>query len=144
MPRCVIAVIDGSNVARINAENSKGKLNYILQAQKSAWREGYFPVKIIIDASLRYHIDFPDKLDELVDQGIFYMSEAGTSADKILIDEAIARHAVLITNDRMNDWPDAAELEKRHVKLISGVATITDFHNLAEQLVPLKYARLSC
>lgn len=124
------AVMDGSNVARIDEENKKGKLDYILQAQKSAWREGYFPVIIIIDASLRYHIDSPDKLDEFVDRGIFIMAEAGTSADKMIIEEAKARRAVLLTNDRMTDWPDAAGLEKRHVKIISGVATITDFHSI--------------
>ena len=99
------AIIDGSNVASLNMERGRARLAYIQQVQLSAWREGYFPVIIIVDASLRHSIDRADLLMDMVDSGEIIMAPAGTSADELLIDEAEHRHAVLITNDRMLDWP---------------------------------------
>lgn len=121
------AVIDGSNIANMSPER-RARMEYIRQVQRSAWREGYFPVIIIVDASLRYQIDRADQLMEMVEQGEIVMAPAGTSADALLIEEAAHRDAVLITNDRMTDWPAAKDLRKRHAEIISGVATVGSFH----------------
>jgi len=122
------AVIDGSNAANLNPETTRARIDYLLQVRRSAWREGYFPVIIIVDASLRHQLDRSDMLMDMVERGEVIMAPAGTSADEMLIDETIYRHAVLITNDRMNEWPAARELEKRHIELISGTASIGAFH----------------
>ena len=125
------AVIDGSNVANLNKENGRARLAYIQQVQRSAWREGYFPVIIVVDASLRHSIDRSDLLMEMVNNGEILMAPAGTSADEMLISEAEHRHAIIITNDRMLDWPAAKSLEKRHVELIGGMVTVGLFHRSA-------------
>jgi hypothetical protein len=109
-------------------ERGRARLAYIQQVQLSAWREGYFPVIIIVDASLRHSIDRADLLMDMVDSGEIIMAPAGTSADELLIDEAEHRHAVLITNDRMLDWPAAKTLEKRHIELIGGSVLVGMFH----------------
>ncbi|HEX2949611.1 MAG TPA: hypothetical protein VHV83_08600, partial [Armatimonadota bacterium] len=122
------AVIDGSNVANIDASQRRARYAYLRQIRRAAWREGYFPVIIVVDASLRHQIDRADILMERVDTGDIVMAPAGSSADQLLIDEAKRLHAVLITNDRMNDWPAAKNLEKRHVELIGGTVCIGSFH----------------
>ena len=121
------ALIDGSNIANM-APEQRAHLAYIQQAQRAAWREGYFPVLIIVDASLRYQIDRPDQLMDMIERGEIEMAPAGTSADALLIEETARRHAVLLTNDRMSDWPAAKELEKRHVELIGGNTCLGGFH----------------
>ena len=122
------AVIDGSNIARLNSGGKRGKVDYILQTQQSAWCEGYFPVIIIIDASLPHQIDNPSRLTELIDCGIIRMVEAGTSADVAIIAESEQRHALIITNDRMSDWPEASNLDKRQVSLNNNRAVLGDMH----------------
>lgn len=122
------AVIDGSNVANVNADSGPARLVYLQQVQQSAWREGYFPVYIIVDASLRHSIDRADLLMDMVERGSITMAPAGTSADELLIDEARHRRAVIITNDRMSEWPAARDLEKRHVLMSGGNAGVGDFH----------------
>lgn len=121
------AVVDGSNVAHLN-DDKHAHVAYLGQIQRAAWREGYFPVLIIVDASLRYQIDRADHLMEMVESGEVIMAPAGTSADALIIDEVIQRKAVLISNDRMTDWPAAKPLDKRHIELSGGVAALGSFH----------------
>lgn len=121
------ALIDGSNIANMSAER-RAHLAYIKQARRAAWAEGYFPVYIIVDASLRYQIDHPEALLAMIDRDEIMAAPPGTAADTLLVDEATKRHAILITNDRMTEWPDAKTLEKRHVTLVRGTATLGSFH----------------
>ncbi len=120
------ALIDGSNVANMN-KDKRARLAYLGQVQQSAWAEGYFPVLIYADASLPHQIDNPDLFLQLVERGDIIMTEAGTSADETLIKEARRLGAIIITNDRMNDWPDARHLDRRHVEIINGTARVGDF-----------------
>lgn len=121
------AIIDGSNIANMSPER-RAHLAYITQIRRAAWSEGYFPVLIIVDASLRYQIDHPDHLLAMVERGEVRMADAGSPADRIIIDEAARQHAVIITNDRLNEWPEAKTLEKRHAVLQRGVAGLGSFH----------------
>jgi hypothetical protein len=121
------ALLDGSNIANMAAAR-RGKLAYLAQARQSAWEEGYFPVTIIVDASLRLQIDQPDLLMQMVERGEVRMAEAGTSADRLLIEEARSVHGVIITNDRMKDWPEAKGVEKRHAVLRQGAVVLGGFH----------------
>lgn len=121
------AVVDGSNVANMSHQ-ARGKLEYLEQMRRSAWAEGYFPVIIIVDASLRYQIDQPEQLMRMVDDGLITMAEPGTPADPLLIREAQARDAVLITNDRMDDWPEAKTVERRKASMAHGTVRVGSFH----------------
>jgi len=120
------ALIDGSNVANMNKDR-RARLAYLGQVQQSAWAEGYFPVLIYVDASLPHQIDNPDLLLQLIERGEIIMAQAGTSADETLIKEAQRLGAIIITNDRLNDWPDARHLDRRHVEIINGTARVGDF-----------------
>ncbi|HEY3377576.1 MAG TPA: hypothetical protein VGL77_08780 [Armatimonadota bacterium] len=121
------AIVDGSNVANLNPEQRRAQMAYLLQVQRAAWQEGYFPVILIVDASLRHQIDRADLLMEMVERGEVLMAQAGTSADELLLEEAERRHAVLITNDRMSEWPAARTVERRHIELIGGTACLGGF-----------------
>ncbi|MHB9129522.1 MAG: NYN domain-containing protein [Armatimonadota bacterium] len=125
------ALVDGSNIANMSPER-RARLGYLQQVQRAAWVEGYFPVIVIVDASLPHQIDQPDVLLEMIDRGDIHMAPAGTSADELLIAEATRLHAVLITNDRMTNWPDAKSVEKRHVTLQNGIARVGGFHRSTE------------
>jgi hypothetical protein len=124
------AFVDGSNVANMSPERH-GHLAYLDQIRASAWAEGYFPVTIIVDASLRYQIDQPDALMTRVERGEILMAPAGTSADELLIEEAQTHHGIIITNDRMTNWPAAKSLEKRHAVLECDSARLGSFHRSA-------------
>jgi len=125
------AVVDGSNIANMS-RSSRGKLAFLQQIRRAAWEEGYFPVIVIVDASLRHQIDQPDELMAMVERGEIRMAPPGTSADVLLIEETKGRGAVLITNDRMTDWPDAKKLEKRHVEMDRDSVHLGNFHNSAQ------------
>jgi len=125
------AVVDGSNIANMS-RSSRGKLAYLAQIRRAAWEEGYFPVITIVDASLRYQIDQPDELMAMIERGEIRMAPPGTSADVLLIEEAKARNAVMLTNDRMTNWPDARKLEKRHVVMDRDRVHLGNFHNSAQ------------
>ena len=125
------AVVDGSNIANMS-RSSRGKLAYIAQIRRASWEEGYFPVIVIVDASLRHQIDQPDELMAMVERGEIRMAPPGTSADLLLIEETRERGATLITNDRMTNWPDAKKLEKRHVEMDRDTVHLGNFHNSAQ------------
>jgi len=122
------ALVDGSNIANMS-HSSRGKLDYLAQIRRAAWEEGYFPVIVIVDASLRHQIDRPDDLMAMVERGEIRMAPPGTSADVLLIEETKEHGATLLTNDRMTNWPDAKKLEKRHVEMDRDNIHLGNFHN---------------
>jgi hypothetical protein len=122
------AVIDGSNIANMSPER-RARLIYLEQIQRAAWDEGYFPVTLIVDASLPHQIDQPQELLARIERGEITMAPAGTSADELLIEEAQRQGAVLITNDRMTNWPAAKQLEKRHAEIRLGTVRVGGFHS---------------
>ncbi len=121
------AVVDGSNIANMSPQR-KGRLVHLEQVRRAAWDEGYFPVIIIIDASLPYQIDVPEALLTMVESGEVEMVPPGTSADERLIAVAQEVHAVIIANDRLTDWPAAKELEKRHAEFVDNIIRLGSFH----------------
>ncbi len=133
IPMCVLtgplrpALIDGSNVANMSP-GRRARLEYLEQIRQSAWEEGYFPAEIIVDASLPHQIDDPDRLMAMVERGEVRMVTPGTSADEVLIAEAAAHNAVLITNDRLANWPAARELQKRHAEMYRDKVRVGNFH----------------
>lgn len=125
------AIVDGSNIANMS-RSARGKLAYITQIRRACWEEGYFPVIVMVDASLRHQIDQPDELMAMVERGEIRMAPPGTSADLLLIEEANERGATLVTNDRMTNWPDAKKLEKRHIEMDRDRVRLGHFHHSAQ------------
>ena len=121
------AIIDGSNIAQM-AKSSVGKLSYIESVKTLAHKNGYFPVITIVDASLRHHIDKPEQLGSMVESGEIIMAPPYTSADELIISEARRQDAVVLTNDKFNDWPDAKNISKRHVAINDKTLSLGNFH----------------
>jgi|GEM_PF-2153469 len=124
------AVIDASNIAQM-AKSAKGKLSYLENTRNLAYKNGYFPVIMIADASLRHHIDRPSDFMDMVESGEIIMAPPYTSADELIIAEALRHDAVVLTNDRFNDWADAKKISKRHVVIHGQTLSLGDFHRSA-------------
>lgn len=109
-PRC--AVVDASNVARHDPDplslSNTPRVASLLTVRDFLFRRDFFPVLLIADATLRFHVDDKAAYLSLVERGIIRETPPGTSADETLIAEARERDATLITNDRLSEWGDAA------------------------------------
>ncbi len=112
-------VVDASNVARYDPDPlahldpkargaQTGRLRYLLLMRDHLLRKGFFPVLLIADATLRFMIDDKAAYLALVDKHGILETPPNTSADFRLIAEAREQGALLITNDRLADWGEAA------------------------------------
>ncbi len=122
------AVIDGSNVAHFNANGERPKLDHIIQLRHTCWLEGYFPVIIIVDASLPYQIDNEAKLSEMIKLNEVIPVSINTVADKEILKRAVELNAIVLTNDRYAEWPDNDKVIKRHVVYSKNVMKPGDYH----------------
>lgn len=124
-------VVDASNVARHVADpmeafmNAKkkptGSAAQLLQVRDFLLRHGFFPVLLIADANLRHIVTEKARYDSLVERHIVRETLPGTSADELLLTEAHAHQAPLLTNDRLADWGKQAEgVERLGFTLHSG------------------------
>ena len=110
-------VVDASNVARhiadplaaLVAKKQTASVTQLLQLREFLLSHGFFPVLCIADANLRHLVSEKALYLSLVDKQIIRETLPGTSADELLLAEAHAHHAPLITNDRMADWGKQAE-----------------------------------
>lgn len=109
-PRC--AIVDASNVARHNPDplalDNSPRVASLLMVRDFLFRRDFFPVMLIADATLRFHVDDKAAYLSLVERGIIRETPPGTSADETLIVESREKDATLITNDRLSEWGDAA------------------------------------
>ena len=121
------AIIDGSNIAQMASQRA-GKIAYLDTTKNLAHKGGYFPVLIIIDASLRHNIDNSSRLEDMIRSGEIVMAPPYTSADELIISEARRLDAVVLSNDRFSDWPAAKNISKRHVKVNGTTISLGDFH----------------
>ena len=110
-------VVDASNVARhiadplaaLVAKKQTASVAQLLQLRAFLLSHGFFPVLCIADANLRHLVSEKALYASLVERHIIRETLPGTSADELLLSEAQAHHAPLITNDRMADWGKQAE-----------------------------------
>jgi hypothetical protein len=110
-------VVDASNVARHDPDplslSATPRVATLLAMRDFLLRRGFFPVLLIADATLRYHVDDRAAYLALVERGLVRETPPGTSADETLIAEAREREAPLVTNDRLSEWGDAARRIER-------------------------------
>jgi myosin heavy subunit len=123
------AIIDGSNVAHFLSNGERPKLEHLIQLRHTCWLEGYFPVYIIVDASLPYQIDNEAKLSEMIKLNEVIPVCINTVADKEILKRAIELNAVVLTNDRYTEWPDGDKVSKRHVIQSRNIMKPGDYHH---------------
>ncbi len=119
LPRPV--VVDASNVARFNPDPLAGYLpsppppsvGNLLALRDYLLKRGFFPVLLIADANLRYHVDNRAAYEALLERGIVQEVAGGTSADLALLTEARNHVAPLVSNDRMTTWGEQARRIER-------------------------------
>ena len=116
-------LVDASNVARHNPDplalTPPPRVGHLLMMRDFLLRQGFFPVLMLADATLRFHVDNRPGYQNLVERGIIRETAPGTSADETLLTEARARRAPLISNDRFSEWGDRALHIERHGFLIA-------------------------
>ena len=125
-------IVDASNVARYNADplslQTAPRVLHLKLMRDYLLRRGYFPVSLIADANLRYHVDDKAAYLELIENQIVRETPPGTSADEVLLQEARAQSVPLVTNDRFSDWGEAARQVERLGFLVSAAgASLTSF-----------------
>jgi hypothetical protein len=100
-----VAVVDASNVALYGqkVKEKKGKIYNILLMMKTLEERG-FKVIAVADASLRYKIDEPAKLEKLVELGKILQVPPGTPADYFILSIAEAEHGLVASNDVFKEW----------------------------------------
>jgi hypothetical protein len=119
LPRPV--VVDASNVARFNPDPLAAYLpsppppavGNLLALRDYLLKRGFFPVLLIADANLRYHVDNRAAYEALLERGIVQEVPGGTSADLALLTEARNHVAPLVSNDRMTTWGEQARRIER-------------------------------
>lgn len=69
---------------------------------------------ILCDSTLRYRIDYPNKLEELIHKGKIIQSPAGTQTDDFLLNYLKKNHlnTCIISNDTFHQCPKDLEKDK--------------------------------
>ncbi len=96
-----MVIVDGSNVALHRSR--KGKVRNIKLVIKALEKKG-FKVRVIVDASLRYRVDKPSELEELIKQGKVIQAPPGTPADYFILKLAEDLNAIVVSNDMYREW----------------------------------------
>jgi len=111
-----VIVIDGSNVAYAARDSSgRPRARNILLAINWAREKGYTPL-VVVDASLKHHIDDPFTLDSLRARGVLYEAPARTSADAFIISIAEKQGALILSNDTFKEYlSEKPWIEKRRL-----------------------------
>nr|CAA9212412.1 hypothetical protein AVDCRST_MAG63-41 [uncultured Armatimonadetes bacterium] len=124
-------VVDASNVARHDPDplalSQQPHVTNLLAMRDVLLRRGYFPILMVADANLRFHVDDRDTYRSLVERGVVREALPGTTADTALIAEAKERRAPLVTNDRLWEWEDAEGIERIGFGIFGGRVTLTPF-----------------
>ncbi|MFX0092437.1 MAG: hypothetical protein ACFFBD_11795 [Candidatus Hodarchaeota archaeon] len=106
-----VVVVDGSNVAyAVHGPQSKPKVFGIISMRKKLLEHGFIPV-CLIGATLKYHIDKPDLVRELIKQEILIEAPAGVSDDRFLIATVKEFDGFILTNDLFRDILPPQEID---------------------------------
>jgi hypothetical protein len=123
-------LVDASNVARYEAGGrGKGRLSHLLLLRDELRRRDCFPIVLLADASLPYHIDEPDELTAMARRGELEIVPPGTEADEHLAREARRSGAYVVTNDRNFHLKVAPDFEPPRIPfhIRDGVVFVDNF-----------------
>ncbi len=109
-------IVDGSNVAWYGCTEVP-RIQAILELRKELRAQGYFPIFIYVDASLRHQIDDSVTLDKMIESGSVIMADSHTDADESIIRHARILGCAVVTNDRMLEWDPNDEIQKLRIEL---------------------------
>ena len=114
------AVIDGSNVCySIKNTDGEPQLANLMSLMGNLQKLGLNTLPIV-SAKLRHVIDDPEKLEELISNGVISQAPAGKDDDFFIIKAALDQNSFIISNDNFRNWKEAnqqraAEIEARRV-----------------------------
>lgn len=115
-------IIDGSNVAWNNKDGSTGgrpKVNNIEIVEKALKDNGFRTIQIIIDASLRHQVTDDAEVAQFKKKKNVYEVPAGTSADRYILELAKRnKRALIVSNDRFNEWKENDEWVNKNIENI--------------------------
>lgn len=112
-------IIDGSNVARQDHKKGEGSIKQLLQAYHDLKdKYGFEDVTIIVGAGLRHDVPDFEELQPYIDKKIASQAPAGVSDDKFIIQRAIEKDLMIMTNDLYREFRDldpmyAKEIQRR-------------------------------
>jgi hypothetical protein len=99
-----LILIDGSNVAwEAQTPDGKPRVSNIVAVKQTLQEIGFAPL-IIVDASLKHHVDDPDQLEGLFSSGQVLQAPSGTVADYFLLRTAEEREAQVVSNDEFEQY----------------------------------------
>lgn len=97
-------VVDGSNVAYLEqTQQGKPKVGNISAVDEALREKGFTPI-IFVDARLRYDIDQPDQLEQLLVQQQIRQTPADTDGDYFVLEYAARYDAKIVSNDQFNEF----------------------------------------
>ncbi len=114
-----IIVVDGANVAYEElSKEDKPKVGNIVAVRRALEKLGFEPI-IIVDAALKYKVDDPEQLENLIEDQVVRQAPAGTEADYFVLATASRQHAQVVSNDRFGPYHDDYPwIEDRRVPLM--------------------------
>lgn len=99
-------VVDGANVAYAElSRDEEPRVSNLVAMVKWLQQKGFEPI-VIIDASLRYEVDDPDRLEALLDEREYRQAPARTDADYFILETAERLGALVVSNDEFEDRAD--------------------------------------
>lgn len=110
LPRGI--VIDGSNVAHYGLDGKHASADQLMQAYRDLRDQGFDPIFIFVGAGLRHAVAkdayksmerYFQKIRKKTGRAIFNQAPAGTDDDHFIIQFAIDRNLLILTNDRYRD-----------------------------------------
>lgn len=114
-----IAVVDGANVAYLEASQAgQPKVSNLVAVRQELQTQGY-DAMIVVDASLRHQIDDPAQLEALIENQSVRQAPAGTDADYFILEIADDQNALVVSNDEFEQYQDQYPwIEERRVPLM--------------------------
>ncbi len=124
------ALVDASNVVRSTKNRyGKGELRNLLGLITELRRLGFFPIEIVADASLRYHVDEINAYNEMINRGEVEVVTPGTEADEVLVRKFRSGGGYVITNDAKFHFKVSPDLAPPSLsfRVSGGLVMVDDF-----------------
>jgi hypothetical protein len=132
-------VVDASNIARHDPDPlaraavggggpvTAARVSRLTTIRDLLLKKGFFPVFVIADANLRFHVDDRGAYLALIERGMVQETLPGVVADEVLIATAREHDAPLVTNDRLSDWAEARDVERLGFAILPDGIVLTPF-----------------
>lgn len=96
-------IVDGNNVAYYLSYDNQPHIDNIILAINSLRFVRLRPI-VVVSSALKYKIDRPMTLQELINSRVVIESKPGTDDDLLIIELAQRMNADIVSNDRFLNW----------------------------------------